>query len=260
MQEIKHKYGPNIHVLDDAFLSTHLAALCEARTKQPVITDLTKIIYTSLLQQALARELATAPTQITTRMSSAHPKEATFTAPLIDRNQAAVTVNLARAGTLPSQICYEALNHLLNPELVRQDHVIASRVTDAQGAVTGTTFTGSKIGGPVNQATVFFPDPMGATGGTIVEALDLYKALPGGAARKFIALHLIITPEYLRNLHNHHSDLVIYAVRLDRGLSSSKVLASIPGEFWDEERGLNEHQYIVPGGGGFGEILNNAYV
>jgi uracil phosphoribosyltransferase len=37
-------------------------------------------------------------------------------------------------------------------------------------------------------------------------------------------------------------------------------LANIPGTFWDEERGLNEKQYIVPGGGGFGEIMNNSFV
>jgi len=38
------------------------------------------------------------------------------------------------------------------------------------------------------------------------------------------------------------------------------VLATVPGERWDEENGLNDLQYIVPGGGGFGEIMNNAYV
>ena len=34
----------------------------------------------------------------------------------------------------------------------------------------------------------------------------------------------------------------------------------LPGERWAEENGLNEVQYIVPGGGGFGELMNNAYV
>ena len=28
----------------------------------------------------------------------------------------------------------------------------------------------------------------------------------------------------------------------------------------DAERGLDDRQYIVPGGGGFGELMNNAYV
>jgi hypothetical protein len=38
------------------------------------------------------------------------------------------------------------------------------------------------------------------------------------------------------------------------------VLATVPGTHWAEEKGLDEHQYIVPGAGGVGEILNNAWV
>jgi uracil phosphoribosyltransferase len=38
------------------------------------------------------------------------------------------------------------------------------------------------------------------------------------------------------------------------------VLRTEPGTHWDEERGLNDIQYIVPGAGGVGEILNNAWL
>ena len=37
-----------------------------------------------------------------------------------------------------------------------------------------------------------------------------------------------------------HPDLVIYAVRVDRGLSPADVLRSVPGTHWAKERGLNE--------------------
>jgi uracil phosphoribosyltransferase len=57
-----------------------------------------------------------------------------------------------------------------------------------------------------------------------------------------------------------HPDVIVYAVRLDRGLSPQDVLETVPGTRWPEERGLTDRQYIVPGGGGFGEIMNNAYV
>jgi uracil phosphoribosyltransferase len=129
--------------------------------------------------------------------------------------------------------------------------------------VTGSQVSGHKIGGDVDSAIVLFPDPMGATGGTLVEAVSLYKNIGKGTskpAKKYIALHCIVTPEYLLNVTKTHPDLIVYAVRLDRGLSNEKVLASVPGEFWSEERGLNEKHYIVPGGGGFGEVMNNAYV
>ena len=38
------------------------------------------------------------------------------------------------------------------------------------------------------------------------------------------------------------------------------VLATVPGSRWAEERGLTENHYIVPGGGGLGEVMNNSYV
>ena len=57
-----------------------------------------------------------------------------------------------------------------------------------------------------------------------------------------------------------HPDLEIYAYRLDRGLSAPAILRSEAGTHPADERGLNDHQYIVPGAGGVGEILNNAWV
>jgi len=70
----------------------------------------------------------------------------------------------------------------------------------------------------------------------------------------------MITPEYIRNVLQAHPDVAVYALRLDRGLSSERALASKPGQYWDEERGLNDRQYIVPGAGGVGELLNNSWV
>ena len=49
-------------------------------------------------------------------------------------------------------------------------------------------------------------------------------------------------------------------LRIDRGLSTTVALKSEPGSLPAEEKGLNSHQYIVPGAGGVGEILNNAWV
>jgi uracil phosphoribosyltransferase len=87
----------------------------------------------------------------------------------------------------------------------------------------------------------------------------MYKNMDG-APMKLIALHLIVTPEYLKHMTTTHPDAIVYAVRLDRGMSDPDVLKSGLGELWPSERGLNEKQYIVPGAGGLGEILNNSYV
>ncbi|MCO5141612.1 MAG: uracil phosphoribosyltransferase [Oligoflexia bacterium] len=265
LSELEHRYGKNIHILSNPVLFSYLATLCSPETKQPSINALMKILYDQLIPIVVNQEFAKKPGRTVTRMAKIHPQEGAFTSDLIDREQQVVCVNLARAGTYPSHICYESLNYLLNPDQIRQDHILMSRVTDESNKVLGTAAGGYKIGGPVDNAIVLFPDPMGATGSTIIKALNEYKGSFGGSlkmgkAKKYIALHLIVTPEYLKNIQKHHSDLIVYALRLDRGLSRPDVLQSALGEFWDEEKGLNQEQYIVPGGGGFGEILNNAYV
>ncbi len=256
---MEHCYGENVHLLSDPYLLSLLARLCAEETVQPVINELVQSIYSALLNTVVAREFPTRQVEVRTRMAVDHPVEGVYVGPKIIADQGVVSVNLARAGTLPSHICYTALNYFMNPKLVRQDHISIGRITDIDARVTGSQVSGHKIGGLVDDSIVLFPDPMGATGSTIVEAVSIYKKL-SGKAKKYIALHCIVTPEYLANVTKAHPDLVIYAVRLDRGLSSERVLESTPGEFWAEERGLNDKHYIVPGGGGFGEVMNNAYV
>ena len=113
----------------------------------------------------------------------------------------------------------------------------------------------------MDEAFVFLPDPMGATGSSTKATMDLYlKDHCEKSPRKFIALHFIVTPEYLKNLKPYSDQLEIFALRLDRGLSSDAVLKSKLGEDWDQEKGLNDNQYIVPGAGGIGETLNNSHV
>jgi uracil phosphoribosyltransferase len=257
LSEIKHHYGPNIHILSDPFLLSHLGQLCSESTTQPVINELITTLYSSLLKVVVNSEFPTKWTQLRTRMASQHP-EAVLQMPMIRPDTPIVSVNLARAGTLPSHVCYNALNYFMNPKTVRQDHISIGRTTDEQEKVTGSKVAGHKIGGTVDDSIVLFPDPMGATGSTLIEALDLYKTC--GKALKYIAIHCIVTPEYLKNIQKHHPDLIVFAIRLDRGLSTQKILDTEPGSHWDQEKGLNHKHYIVPGGGGFGEILNNAYV
>ena len=79
-----------------------------------------------------------------------------------------------------------------------------------------------------------------------------------GAPTEIVCLHLIITPEFIARVTADHPDVHIYALRLDRGLSSDEALAAKPGSV-DGECGINEVQYIVPGAGGLGEIINNSY-
>jgi uracil phosphoribosyltransferase len=257
--EIEHRYGPNVVLLDDPVGWSVLARFCAVDTQQPVVTRLARDLFAAMARTVLAAELPRARLDVPTRMVTSSAQAIVRTAGIATATRA-VTVGIARAGTVPSQVVYELLNELLDPAGVRQDHLSMSRVTDASGRVTGTAWHDAKIGRDVGGRIVFLPDPMGATGSTIVSALDHYKSRLDGVPARCVAIHLIVTPEYLRRVLGAHPDTRVYALRLDRGLSAPDVLQTAPGTRWDEERGLDDHQYIVPGAGGVGEIMNNAWV
>jgi uracil phosphoribosyltransferase len=259
LSEIEHRYGPSVHLVANPFLLGQLATLCAKETRQPAINSLVRLLYQDLIRTVLNVEFPRRRVAVPTRMIDSSP-QAIFEGEVIDRQVRAVTVNIARAGALPSQVAYDLLNETLEPSLVRQDHIIMSRMLGANEKVVGAGIGGMKIGGDVDDAFLLFPDPMGATGSSLATAIETYKTKVPGRPRRIVNIHLIVTPEYLRTMTKAHPDVIVYAIRVDRGLSAPDVLATVPGTRWDEERGLDDHQYIVPGGGGFGEIMNNAYV
>jgi uracil phosphoribosyltransferase len=257
--EIEHRYGPQVHLLDDPVAWTLLARACARETVQPEVGRLVRALYERIAEVVLATEFPRARIDVPTRMVTQRP-EAVYRGAALSPSTKVVTVGIARAGTMPSQVVYDLLNEVLDPEVVRQDHLFMSRTTDADGRVTGASWHDAKIGRDVEGRIILFPDPMGATGSSLISALTHYKSKLEGKPGKCITMHLIVTPEYVKNVLAAHEDTIIYALRLDRGLSAPEVLATVPGTRWNEERGLDEKQYIVPGAGGVGEILNNAWV
>lgn len=253
-----HYYGENVHILSSPLMLTLLAKLGSPATEQPQINHIVSMLYNYLLDQVIDSQFPRVSASVETRMKTSHP-EAIYEGEIVNPQSRAVIVDLARAGTFPSHICYEKLNYFLRPSGVRQDHFYVARVSDQEGKVTGVNISGSKIGGDVDEAIVLLPDPMGATGGTIVEVYNHYKNHVGGCPKMIVAMHLIITPEYIERVTKSCPDLKIFTLRLDRGLSTREALEEIPGKLWAKEKGLNSIQYIVPGAGGLGEILNNSY-
>jgi uracil phosphoribosyltransferase len=254
-----HSYGPQFHLIDNVYLESMLTRLCLEETRQPEINRLIEKLYQGLIQFSVNQLFPKEIKKFKTRMNATHPS-IDLTAQVFAQKTKAVSVNLARAGTFPSHICYDFLHSLLPAENLRQDHIFAARMTNNAHQVTGTHIGSFKIGGSVENSFVIFPDPMGATGGTLTSAIDYYENQVQGPADTFVALHLIVTPEYLKKVLNHSKKIQVFALRVDRGLSSEDVLKSPLGLYWDKEKGLNENQYIVPGAGGLGELLNNSYV
>lgn len=255
--QLNHCYGEKVHLISNPWTLSLLAKVCHGDTLQPAFNNLITALYSYLLEQAANTLFPTTVSESPTRMKAYHA-EGVYCGVMFDQNQRFVTVDIARAGTLPSQTVFDHLHYYFNPAQIRQDHFYLNRRVNEKGQVVGVDMSGSKIGGDVEGAIMLIPDPMGATGGTVSHTVNYYQKQVEGKAKKIIALHLIVTPEYLKRMTKDHPEVEIFALRLDRGLSKPEVFKTVPGEKIDEERGLNDIQYIVPGGGGFGELMNNS--
>ena len=89
-----------------------------------------------------------------------------------------------------------------------------------------------KLPNPIEQRTIVVTDPMLATGGSAVAAIDFIKQ-HGGKHIKFMCI--IAAPEGLKRLHEAHPDVQIYVGHVDRC--------------------LNENAYICPGLGDAGDRI-----
>ncbi|MFH1017009.1 MAG: uracil phosphoribosyltransferase [Pseudomonadota bacterium] len=260
LSERKHRYGPGVHLINDPYLITRLARLSSPECVQPETNRLIRDIYRSLGAYLANHVFPRATLRLPTRMAEQHPKEAIFEGEAIAPDTKVVIVDLARAGMMPSVELFDLFTAVLNQASVRVDHVFINRETDKDHRVTGAPIHGTKIGGPLDDAIVVVPDPMGATGSSLLNVMEHYEKHVKGKARCWISLNLIVTPEYVLRIKKEHPDFTILTLRLDRGFSAPKALDSLPGEFPAEEKGLNKQDYIVPGAGGFGEISNNSFV
>lgn len=259
LSSIDHLYGDKIHLVKDPYLFSLLERICSPEVNQPLLTMLIKKAYLGLFNQIISTSFERDYIESPTRMMELHP-EGIYKGQIIKKDSKVVCVDLARAGMIPSQLFYEELNFIIDPTKIRQDHFYAARKVNQDNEVIGVDISGSKIGGDIDDAYVLLPDPMGATGGTICEAINYYKKSVEGKAKKFITAHLIVTPEYIQKLTKQHPDVEVFSLRLDRGLSSPEALNLKPGKLLSEEKGLNANQYIIPGAGGIGELINNSFV
>ena len=90
----------------------------------------------------------------------------------------------------------------------------------------------SKLPAPLDTSYVLMIDPMLATGGSAVAALDL---LEHAGAHKIRLVCIVAAPEGVALVERHHPNVEIYTPVVDRE--------------------LNAHKYIVPGLGDFGDRL-----
>ncbi len=90
----------------------------------------------------------------------------------------------------------------------------------------------SKLPAALDNSYVLMIDPMLATGGSAVAALDL---LEHAGAQRIRLVCIVAAPEGVALVERHHPNVEIYTPVVDRE--------------------LNAHKYIVPGLGDFGDRL-----
>lgn len=79
-------------------------------------------------------------------------------------------------------------------------------------------------------AITFLLDPMLATGGSAVAALDILKRAGAGEIR-FISI--VAAPEGVALVQKHHPDVALYSAALDQGLTTQKYILPGLGDFGD---------------------------
>ena len=90
----------------------------------------------------------------------------------------------------------------------------------------------SKFPQDIHEREMIVVDPMLATGGSAVAAIDVLKR---DGARTIKLVNLVASPEGIEEVHKYHPDVDIYVASIDEK--------------------LNDHGYIVPGLGDAGDRL-----
>ena len=101
---------------------------------------------------------------------------------------------------------------------------------DEATAIASKYYT--KLPSNLGDSYVLMIDPMLATGGSAVAAIDLIRA---AGARTIGMICIVAAPEGVRMVQQHHPDVAVYTPVVDRE--------------------LNAHKFIVPGLGDFGDRL-----
>lgn len=94
----------------------------------------------------------------------------------------------------------------------------------------------SNIPTGIENSVVMVIDPMLATGGSAVMAIDCLKKM-GAKMIKFVAM--IAAPEGVEFFHQHHPEVPIYTASLDRQLNAKKYILPGLGDAGDRIFGTN---------------------
>jgi uracil phosphoribosyltransferase len=186
--------------------------LRDARTDPPAFRRAANRISVLLAAEAL-RDVPSSPATVDTPLGPADGRR-------VSGDVVVVPVLRAGLGML------DAVLELL--PAARVGHIGLQR--DEATAIASKYYT--KLPPDLGASYVLMIDPMLATGGSAVAAIDVIKA---SGARTIRMICIVAAPEGVKVVERHHPDVAVYTPVVDRE--------------------LNAHKFIVPGLGDFGDRL-----
>lgn len=201
-----------IHIVGHPLVQDALTELRDARTLPPAFRRAASRISVLLAAEAL-RDLPATERAVTTPVGPASGRVVGGDVVVVPVLRAGLGMLDAVLGLLPG---------------ARVGHIGLQR--DESTAIAAQYY--SKLPPALDRSYVLMIDPMLATGGSAVAAIDLLKA---AEARVIRMICIVAAPEGVALLERHHPDVPVYTPVVD-------------------ER-LNARKYIVPGLGDFGDRL-----
>lgn len=201
-----------IRLVDHPLVHDALMELRDARTEPPAFRRAANRISVLLAAEAL-RDVPTLDATVATPLGPAHGR-------VVAGDVVVVPVLRAGLGML------DAVLELL--PAARVGHIGLQR--DEATAIASRYY--SKLPPKLGDSYVLMIDPMLATGGSAVAAIDLIKA---AGAHTIRMICIVCAPEGIDLLDRRHPDVAVYTPAIDRE--------------------LNPHKFIVPGLGDFGDRL-----
>jgi uracil phosphoribosyltransferase len=204
--------GVSVHIVEHPLVHDALATLRDARTPPELFRRMANRISLLLAAEAM-RDLPSRETTVDTPLGPAAGRQI---------GAAVVVVPVLRAGLGMLDAVLE-----LVPD-ARVGHIGLQR--DESTAIASQYY--SKLPADLSSSYVLMIDPMLATGGSAVAALDLLRH---AGARDIRIVCIVAAPEGVAVVEKHYPGVAIYTPVIDRG--------------------LNPHKFIVPGLGDFGDRL-----
>jgi len=202
-----------VYVIDHPLVQHKLTMLRDERTGPKDFRELTEEL-SMLMAYEVTRDMPTEPVEVKT------PLAVTTGVAISGKKLAIVAILRAGLGMVPGilrLIPAAKVGHIgvyRDPETLKPIEYFCKLPTD------------------IDERDVILVDPMLATGGSAVAAIDIIKKR-GATNIKLMAM--VAAPEGIKRLHEAHPDVALFVAAVDEG--------------------LNDHAYIVPGLGDAGDRL-----